>query len=190
MDLDQDSVDFMASEELNVVAEINRCRTNPAEYAETALREFLACYTNEFTYRSPHGVIRTKEGRQLVEATIEELREAEPVPPLTPDSELTDAARFHCNDQGPDGLIGHDSSDGANSFERVRRFAPKHHMWCENLAYGLCVAEAIVASLVVDDGVPSRGHRKNIMRKELRHIGVAIGGHSKYAFMCTIDFSD
>lgn len=60
----------------------------------------------------------------------------------------------------------------------------------ENIDYGNSCAEDIVVSLVIDDGVPSRGHLRNIMKSSFRHAGAAIGPHKQYGFMCTIDFSD
>ena len=47
----------------------------------------------------------------------------------------------------------------------------------------------IVVSLLVDDGVPSRGHRHSILNGTFKVVGVAVGTHPKYRDMCTIDFA-
>lgn len=103
-----------------VIAEMNRCCQNPGEYAETALKKHLACFVNETTFRDANGTsIVTIEGRSRVLEAINELKGMQPVEPLAYDEDLTRAARFHCADTGPSGLIGHDSSDGTSMTDRL-----------------------------------------------------------------------
>jgi hypothetical protein len=42
---------------------------------------------------------------------------------------------------------------------------------------------------LVDDGVPDRGHLKNIMDKAFGKTGVAIGPHKTYGTVCVMDFA-
>ena len=114
----------------------------------------------------------------------------QPVGPLTYDEDLAKAARFHCEDTGPDGRIGHNSSDGTRMSDRLKRYVKDRMALGENIDYGNSSAEEIVISLVIDDGVPSRGHLKNIMKSSYRRAGATIGSHKQYRYMCTIDFSD
>ena len=59
----------------------------------------------------------------------------------------------------------------------------------ENIDYGTKTgAEDVVISLVVDDGVPSRGHRTNIFNPQFTHLGAWTGGHGLYGSMTTIDY--
>ena len=175
----------------DVIAEMNRCRQNPKEYAETTLKKHLACFVNESTFRDADGnMVVTTEGRRRVLEAINELKGMQPVGPLTYDEDLANAARFHCADTGPSGHTGHDSSDGTTMTDRLMRFVKDRMRWGENIHYGSCSAEDIVVSLVVDDGVPSRGHLQNIMDSSYRRAGAAIGPHRTYRFMCVIDYSD
>lgn len=174
-----------------VITEMNRCRTNPKGYADTTLKKHLNRFVDENTYRMADGtLIMTNEGIERVKAAISELKRMQPVGPLTYDEDLAKAARFHCEDTGPDGRIGHNSSDGTRMSDRLKRYVKDRMALGENIDYGNSSAEEIVISLVIDDGVPSRGHLKNIMKSSFRRAGAAIGSHKQYRYMCTIDFSD
>jgi hypothetical protein len=59
----------------------------------------------------------------------------------------------------------------------------------ENISYGYSDAYKIVMQLLVDDGVSSRGHRKNIMSRDFNVCGIAIASHSQYGAMCVIDYA-
>lgn len=174
-----------------VIAEMNRCRQNPKDYAETALKKRLECFVDETVYLDANGNrIVTSEGRRRVLEAISELRGMQPVDPLAYDEELTNAARFHCSDIGPSGLTGHNSSDGTSMTDRLKRYVKDRMSWGENIEFGSSNAEDIVVNLVIDDGVPSRGHLRNIMESSYHRAGAAIGPHQQYRFMCVIDFSD
>ncbi len=47
----------------------------------------------------------------------------------------------------------------------------------------------IVLQLLTDDGVPSRGHRTNIMKSDFHVVGCATGPHKGYGMMCVMDFA-
>ena len=174
-----------------VIEEMNRCRQNPKEYAETTLKKHLECFIYDKIYLDANGKrIKTKEGRERVLEVINELKGMQPLEPLTYDEDLTNAARSHCSDIGPSGHTGHNSSDGTSMGDRLKRYVKNRMTMGENIDYGNSSAEDIVISLVIDDGVPSRGHLKNIMNSSYHRAGVALGPHKKYKFMCVIDFSD
>ncbi len=50
----------------------------------------------------------------------------------------------------------------------------------ENLAYGLITGKEAVIGLIVDDGVPDRGHRKNIFNDAWIDVGNYFGSHKTY----------
>jgi uncharacterized protein YkwD len=60
--------------------------------------------------------------------------------------------------------------------------------YSENVDYGQFTSgRDVVVDLIVDDGVPDRGHRRNIFDPSARVAGVACGRHPRYGSMCVID---
>jgi uncharacterized protein YkwD len=59
----------------------------------------------------------------------------------------------------------------------------------ENISYGYADARTIVVTLIVDQGVPDRGHRKNIFCPDFKVAGAACGPHARFGVMCVIDFA-
>ena len=86
-------------------------------------------------------------------------------------------------------MTGHTGSDGSSMTDRMSR----HGQWLptcsENIGYGDTDPFEIVMSLLVDDGVPSRGHRTNIMNGDSLVVGVACGPHQRYGTMCVQNFA-
>jgi uncharacterized protein YkwD len=60
----------------------------------------------------------------------------------------------------------------------------------ENIAYGDTTGREIICSLLIDDGVPNRGHRTNIMNKAFTQTGCAYGTHTQYRTSCTITYAN
>jgi len=62
-------------------------------------------------------------------------------------------------------------------------------MIAENCDYGSTEPLEIVMSLLIDDGIASLGHRKNILHPGLNYVGIAIEKHKTYGVNCVMDFS-
>lgn len=104
------------------------------------------------------------------------------------------AAQDHCNDRGSRGGLGHDGSDGSTPDSRIRRYVVPKSMTGENLAYGRMRADEFILQLYIDDGVPDRGHRKNLVHTGFTHIGVAhcphIGHRNDFGEMVSISYAN
>ena len=59
----------------------------------------------------------------------------------------------------------------------------------ENISYGGNTARGVIIQLIVDDGVPGRGHRVNIFSPTYRFVGVGCESHARYNGTCTLDFA-
>jgi len=111
------------------------------------------------------------------------------VPTLTTARGLAQAAKDHVLDQGPRGAIGHRGRGGSQIEDRINRYGRWLKAFGENISYGENGARMIVAMWIIDDGVPSRGHRKNIFNPAFRVVGIACGDHATFKSMCVVDFA-
>ena len=181
---------YMNVTEREVVNEINMMRADPALYAEKYLVPLRALYEGDLLKYPGRTAIATHEGISALDECIRELRHTRPLSTLSPCRGLSLAARDHVRDQGPTGQIGHTGSDGSSLVTRLSRYGRWEIMAAENISYGYSQPRAIVAALLIDDGVPSRGHRENLLDNTFRVVGVDIGPHRGYGKMCVMDFAN
>lgn len=123
------------------------------------------------------------------QSLLEDLATIKNLPMLKPNSKLAKAAKYHVDDIGPKGLVQHESSDGTNCGNRVRKYYKGGYIG-ENIDFGPSAAMDIVLDLLVDEDVEGAGHRKNILNLNFTRIGVSIGAHSEYRNCCVQDFAD
>ena len=88
----------------------------------------------------------------------------------------------------PVGEIGHDRVNGLSFSEDIRNYGSFTSAG-ENIAYGSTTARDIVVRLLVDDGIESRGHRKNLLSKDFTSTGVGYAPHTVYRYECVIDYA-
>lgn len=120
---------------------------------------------------------------------VETLDTTKDIPLLYPNEQLSKAAAAHASDIGSNGLIQHASSDGTATFDRIRKYYNGNAL-SENIAAGNGDAFKFVCQLLIDQGVPTYGHRRNILSSKYNRIGVAIHEHTKYKYCCVQDFAD
>ena len=123
------------------------------------------------------------------QSLLKDLAGVKGLPMLKPNSKLAKAAKVHVDDIGPKGLTQHESSDGTETFTRVRKYYNGGYMG-ENISFGYSDAMDIVLQLLIDDGVECLGHRHNILNKNFVRLGVSIGSHKQYRSCCVQDFAD
>lgn len=172
--------------ERQIFNETNRLRANPAGYAQV-FETILGRVNNNLYYPEGSDIgIRLKEGVPAIKEAISVIRQKKSLPELKWSEELAEAARAHIRDTAPKGLLGHKSSSGGGFAERIGEVmqAGRFVSAAENLSYGYSDGRDVVAQLFIDDGVPNRGHRKNLLNQQLNHIGVACGNHPKYNPVC------
>ncbi len=144
-----------------VLLELNRARTNPKKYARK-LKVLLKYYKGKRFKRPGEITILTQEGKSAVKEAIRFLERTSAIGPLKMSRGMSLAALDHVKDQAPSGRTGHTGRDGSDPFKRMARYGKWQYTAGENIDYGSNKADRIVMSLIIDDGVPGRGHRKNI----------------------------
>lgn len=182
-------VSYMSPIEAEVIYEMNKVRTDPQRYAREYVLPLQKLYNGKRVERPGEITIITQEGVSAVKELYQYLIDATPVMPLNPSMGLAKAAQLHADDQSKSGRYGHDSSDGADPFDRMEKYGDFTKTAGENIAYGYNTAERIVLGLLVDDGVPGRGHRTNIMKDEFMVAGVGIRPHPELRYVCVIDYA-
>jgi uncharacterized protein YkwD len=175
----------LSSFEEAVVRETNLARTKPSQY-RAFIQQTRRYYTGRILKRPGEVTILTQEGVQAADEAIRFLSTARSVSPLQVSKGLSLAARDHVLDQKTYGSVGHAGRDGSQVWDRVNRYGRWLGAIGENIAYGQETAREVVTSLIIDDGVPDRGHRDNMFSTDYRLIGVACGSHQPYRTMCVI----
>ncbi len=177
--------DYMADIEKDVILEMNMARSNPAKYAEL----YIQPRTKKFNGKIYGGNLQTNEGVAVVNECIKFMNSQKSLSTLTPSKGLTRAAKDHANSQSLTDKTGHDGTDGSNPFTRMKRYG-SYKTAGENISYGSKSAREIVVTLLIDDGVKSRGHRKNIMNKDFKTTGVGFANkHKLYGCECVLDYA-
>ncbi len=153
------SASYMQSEELQMLDEINLMRANPAAYAQ---------YIDEYVQYQ-----KDNNGFPVDPANIAELkqqlRSSPPLSQLKPTQCIYTAARKHGEDLRQMGRNDHVGSDGKWPWDRVLRECPNMTDGNENLVGGPSSVRTAVVVLLIDEGIPNRGHRVTLMRPDWKY---------------------
>ncbi|WP_070120972.1 CAP domain-containing protein [Bacillus marinisedimentorum] len=112
--------------------------------------------------------------RQVITLTNQQ-REQNGLPALQADTQLTDAAEKKSQDMVQNNYFSHTSPTYGSPFQMLDQFGIDYSVAAENIAAGQTSAEE-----VVNAWMKSEGHRRNILNKDITHIGVgAVQGDSR-----------
>ena len=175
-----------AAIEDDILSAVNQLRQSPQSFIPL-LQSWKGKFEGKRVPIGPRKYLVTDEGTPAIDECIRYLRKARPVPRLAASPLLARAARDHVESQGKSGAIGHESPS-----DRIEKYGRVSGLSGENIAYGRYVEDSgrgVVLALAVDDGVPDRGHRDNLMNPRFREVGIACGSHPKFGRMCVMDFA-
>ena len=148
-----------------ILAEINRVRTNPQGYASwlEAQRQY---YDGSWIRLPGEKPLRTtSRGIKALNEAIASLRELQPLPPLEVSEATTSLAADKLDD-----------------------FATAHNI--QFISYGRTTPKGIVMSLVIDELFPDRRRRNSLLSSEASNTGVVCKPDPRYAKVCAIAYSD
>ena len=172
-------VGYLSVEEKKTIMLVNLARIDGKKYLQT--------YFQQFINSTPYNEMNSSKNKYMVSLRAD-LDKVKNLPMLLPDEGLSKAAKYHAKDSGKNGLFGHTSSNGTIMSKRLPKYVKGWNRIAENCSYGYDEATNIVGQLLLDNDVPSLGHRKSILDNRLEFIGVGIAPHTKYKFNCVMDF--
>lgn len=159
----------------------NKLRTDPNDFLEP-LRKFEGEWT-------PNG---RDDDADAVSKAIKELesRMTNRLPALEWNEGLNLAAKDHCQDLGPTGMLGHFGTDQSSPFDRISRYGKPGWWRGENLMFmdtKIPVRESvldreaknIVMKLFVDEGLAGRPSRHRMLNPEFKMVGIYTCPHKK-----------
>lgn len=132
----------MTEREQQVLDEINLVREHPADYIKY-IDPFLEYWNS------------SAEEKATAEELKKELKKLQPLQPLVFSPELYASARKH-----------------GEYIAKTGKFVHSDCNCGENIQYGNSEVRNAVIDLLIDNGVPERGHRKNILNSEYKYFAV------------------
>lgn len=165
------SVSYLVDDEKKLIFYGNLARLNPALFLE----KIVTPYTQN-------------DESEYVTSLKDDLKKMSPIHPHIPYKPLAEAAKFHAEDMGKAGNIGHTSTDGTSFGNRLKKYVKMSGM-AENCSYGKEKPIDILMQLLIDEGVANKGHRISILSPNYYSIGVSIKPHKTYRFNAVQDFS-
>lgn len=171
--------------ERDLINEINQARANPLLYA-TYLEKLKPQFSGKTYTPAGKDPLTTEEGWNAVDEAIKFLKALKPLPPLVTSSGLSLAALTHVKDQGSSGGTGHRSGNSNMIEDRVKPYGQWSGAIGENICYGNDSARERLMTWLIDDGFPSRGHRRRLLGTEFQVAGISCGSHPQYNAMCVL----
>lgn len=175
--------------ESEILAEINLIRIKPAEYVRI-LEEYRKYYQGNIYTAPGRKPFKTIEGLAAVDEAIKALKEVSPVSELKSACSTVRASRDHLADVQKSGAFSHTGSDGSLPQDRLRKYVGGQFYSGENMIGRSGTARDIVLMMLLDDGVPSRLHRKNLLNSSFRFVGISNGSSPKGLNLTIVVFSD
>jgi len=181
--------EFLDDLEKDVVLHLNMARTDPARYTRDFIEPRIE-YFSGVMYREVEGLsLITREGVGAVEECVSDMEDTDPMKPLLPSADISLAALDHALDLSLTGEMGHIGSDGSSLSIRLERYGQWLISIGEVISYGPITGREIVIGLLIDDGVPDRGHRTVVLNPNFTLVGIAVEEHPAYGNICVIDFA-
>ncbi|MCB9361739.1 MAG: hypothetical protein H6587_06965 [Flavobacteriales bacterium] len=162
------STEYLDAQEKQVILYVNLARIYPSKFAQ-----FYKEYLELFDERGYKKFEKKDHYYFSLYKDLLKLKQNKLVP-VKPDKELYEYAKCWAKESGKKGIIGHS------------RVKCKKGYFAECCSYGNLIPLEFVLNLLVDERIPSLGHRK-ILFTNYSKCGVAIDSHKTYGQCVVID---
>lgn len=160
---------YLSKDEKDVIYILNLIRTNPALFAKTVLKKYPSASGNGYLAEDTFYFL----------SLVKTLEKMEPLNMLHPDIKCFESAQCHAIKSGLTGYVGHE--------RKTKDCKTIKHFYGECCDYGHSDPLEIVLSLLIDEGIPSFGHRLVCLGSYAK-IGVSIQDHTRYRHNAVLDF--
>ena len=175
--------------EAAVVEEINLARTDPQKYV-AYLEEYRKYLTDNVLSLPNRKKMIMIEGAPAVDDAINELKKMAKVKSFEVSFGLSKVARQQVADLGENVKLKHFGKDGSGLEQRLMKIGFAGDAVSENISYRVDTAREVVLNMIIDDGIKSRSHRKNVFSSTFKLLGVACGTASDKTTVCVAEFAD
>lgn len=172
-----------------VFDEINFLRSDPQSYVKV-LEEMKKAIKDNIVTLSNGSRWKMNEGLPAIDDAISTLNKNPKLKPFILSNGLTKVAGMQLTNLKDDMSLGHFGKDGSDIENRLYKVGTPGERYSENIAYYSTDARSIVLTMLLDDGLKSRSHRKNLLSTQLNEIGIAYGIGKKDVGLCVIVFAD
>ena len=159
---------YMTTEERKTIYILNLARINPVLFANTVVQQ----------YPDKDGRFVNRKSYYYT-SLLATMRKLKPMKLLYPDSLCYSSALCHAITTGKGGTVTHNRTT-----DECRK---KQYFSGECCQYGYKTALDVLLSLLIDEGIPSLGHR-SICLDSYERLGVSIQPHSSYRYTAVLDF--
>ena len=159
---------YMTTAEKEVIYILNLARMNPVLFSNTVVKKYP-----ETSFNS------NMKNSQYYKSLLNKMSKMKPVNLLYPDSLCFAGALCHALNSGAEGYVGHNRSS--------KECQAKWYYNGECCDYGNDNPLNIIMSLLIDEDVPSLGHREICLNPYIK-IGVSIQFHRIYRYTAVLDF--
>lgn len=160
---------LFAQDHQKVLDLMNYVRTNPKDFAEQVATPYIE--ENELS--------SSRYARSLVK-TLNRIR---PMDSLTESESLNAIAQKFATKAGKLGWTDHRTYNS-----RFSEVEDEFGLTAENLDFGSTDELEIIMDLLIDEDIPSLGHRKNILDTELTHVGFGKAKHKSWGWIYVQNF--
>lgn len=170
--------------------EINAARTNPLQYVAFLEEYKKSAKGNSFSLPGDIRLTTTEDAAALIDDAIAELKKLAKSANLGFSNGLIKAAQNHNADLKNNFALGHLGKDGSGLEKRLAKVGSAGISVAENLSYGAASPREILMSWILDDGIKSRAHRKNIFSPRFSVFGVSCNKGANEAVVCVALFAN